>query len=273
MAYLDVSGARLYYEVRGAGPLLVLVPGAKGEAGIYQRLAEELAPRYRVITYDRRGFSRSTLTGTQDYEHRLATDTGDLNALIAHLADGPAAVFGNSSGAIIALDLLTHHPGPLAAVIAHEPPLVNLLPDAATWREFFDSVYDTYRAAGIPAAMHQFSTAFADNDRQAMHRQTLHPATRSEHLEANSAYWMEHELRQYPRTDLDLQSLARNTAKLILAAGSQSCGQVTHRTTQALADQLGSGLCDLPGGHTGCVTHSTEFAAALGQVLDQRRQF
>jgi acetyltransferase/esterase len=66
MSILEAPGARLYYEVRGGGPLLVLVPGAKGEADTYQHLAKELSGRYRVVTYDRRGFSRSTLDGRQD---------------------------------------------------------------------------------------------------------------------------------------------------------------------------------------------------------------
>jgi len=85
MSVLEAPGARLYYELRGAGPLLVLVPGASGEANSYRNLADELSARYQVVTYDRRGFSRSQLLGAQDYDQRLATDAGDVRRLIKHL--------------------------------------------------------------------------------------------------------------------------------------------------------------------------------------------
>ena len=267
MTVLEVDGAGLYYEVRGAGPTVVLVPGAKGEADTYQCLAAELSTRCQVVTYDRRGFSRSVLHGPQDYDRRLATDTDDLRSLIAHLSDRPATVFGNSSGAIVALDLLTHPPDVVRTAVAHEPPTVNLLPDAATWRALFDGVYDTYRTAGIPLAMRAFATgAFCDADRRAIHRQTMqHDNDR--YREANTVYWMEHELRQYPRVDLDLDTLARHTGKLVLAAGRESRGQLTYRTSQAVAQKLGLDVVELPGGHIGCVTQPAEFATELLQAL------
>ncbi|GAA1246803.1 hypothetical protein GCM10009676_36270 [Prauserella halophila] len=65
MSILHVPGARLYYEVRGDGPLLVLIPGAPGNARVFTALADQLAQRYTVLTYDRRGFSRSVLDGAQ----------------------------------------------------------------------------------------------------------------------------------------------------------------------------------------------------------------
>jgi len=133
---LEVPGALLYYEVRGVGPLLVAVPGRKGNADGYQTLARELSAQYQVVTYDRRGFSRSRLVGAQDYDHRLATDADDVRRLIEHLSDEPATVFGSSSGALVALDVLTRHPAVVRTVIAHEPPAVRLLPDGEQWLAF-----------------------------------------------------------------------------------------------------------------------------------------
>jgi pimeloyl-ACP methyl ester carboxylesterase len=131
MSTLNVSGARLYYEVNGSGSLLILVPGAAGTGEVFRPLARHLTPHYQVVTYDRRGFSRSVLDGPQDYDHRLATDADDVLRLIEHLTDQPANVFGNSSGAIVALEVISHAPKLLKTVVAHEPPAVKLLPDAA----------------------------------------------------------------------------------------------------------------------------------------------
>ena len=63
MSLLEVPGARLYYETRGSGPLLLMVPGASGEAGIFKKVTEPLAASYTVLTYDRRGFPAASSTG------------------------------------------------------------------------------------------------------------------------------------------------------------------------------------------------------------------
>lgn len=98
MSVLDVAGARLYYETHGSGPLLVMIPGAGGAADVFRMVTEHLAPHYTVVIYDRRGFSRSRLDGPQDYDRRLETDADDVRRLVEHLGDGPATVFGASSG-------------------------------------------------------------------------------------------------------------------------------------------------------------------------------
>jgi pimeloyl-ACP methyl ester carboxylesterase len=92
MSVLEAPGARLYYEVCGEGPLLVVEPAAKGEAYIYRDVADKLSTRYQVATYDRRGFSRSKLDGAQDYDRRLGTDANDVRRLIKRLSDERATV-------------------------------------------------------------------------------------------------------------------------------------------------------------------------------------
>lgn len=133
MSVVEVPGARLHYEARGDGPLLVVVPGASGEGDTYANLADGLSARYRVVIYDRRGYSRSQLHGAQDYAHRLETDADDVRRLIQHLNDEPATIFGNSSGALVALQVLIQQPDVVRKVIAHEPPWVRLLPDGEAW--------------------------------------------------------------------------------------------------------------------------------------------
>ena len=81
--------------------------------------------------------------------------------MIEHLTDKPAIIFGNSSGAIVALEILIQYPKRVQMVVAHEPPVISLLPDAAKWLAFFDEVYDTYRKDGIPKAMRQFASGIA----------------------------------------------------------------------------------------------------------------
>ena len=68
MSTLKVPSAQLYYEVSGNGPLLILIPGARGEGEVFRPLAHHLSAQYQVVTYDRRGFSRSSLDGPQDLQ-------------------------------------------------------------------------------------------------------------------------------------------------------------------------------------------------------------
>jgi pimeloyl-ACP methyl ester carboxylesterase len=124
MSTLEVPGAILHYETQGSGPVLVLIPGANGEAGIFQPLADALQDAFTVVRYDRRGFSDSRMTGAQEEgDRRLATDGRDVAGLLTHLGGaGTGFVFGNSSGAVVAMKFLLDHPNTAVKVIAHEPP-------------------------------------------------------------------------------------------------------------------------------------------------------
>ena len=260
---LEVSGARLYYEVRGSGPVLVLVPGAAGSVEPYRLLADQLAIRHTVVSYDRRGFSRSVLRGDQDYGLRLETDADDVRALIEHVGGGPAAVFGNSSGAIVALEVLVRHPSAVQLVVAHEPPAMAELPDADEWLAFFHSLYDLYRRCGPGPAIERFrERSFPESDRRVM----AHAPT-SEFGAPNAAYWFEHELREYPAVRLDHESLSVRSGRLILAVGRDSDGYPCREATTALGTKIGRRPVELPGGHVGFVAQAHEFALALAPLL------
>jgi pimeloyl-ACP methyl ester carboxylesterase len=266
MSTFTVPGAQIYYEVSGSGPLLVLIPGASGTGESFRPLAHHLISHYQVVTYDRRGFSRSTLDGPQNYAHRLATDADDVQRLLEYLTNQPATVFGSSSGALVALEVLSRFPERVQTVVAHEPPAVKLLPDAATWLAFFDGVYETYRTQGVPAAMHQFASGALGR----VDHQVLHHAMRehvNEYTLPNATYWMEYELRQYPRAELDLAKLSAYAERIVLACGSLAHDQVPAQPNSVLARQLGRAIVAFPGGHLGFLSTPTEFARELLAVL------
>ncbi len=266
MSTLTVSGAHLFYEVTGSGPLLILIPGASGTGESFRPLARHLISQYQVVTYDRRGFSRSSLDGPQDYDHRLATDADDVWRLIEHLTDQPATVFGSSSGAIVALEVINHTRAQVQTVVAHEPPAVKLLPDAAKWLAIFDGIYETYRQQGVPAAMHQFgSLALGSVDHQVLERAMREHA--NEFTLPNATYWMEHELRQYPRVELELAKLSANAERIVLAGGREAQDQVPYQPNRVLARQLGHEIVNFPGGHLGFLSSPAEFAQALLDAL------
>src|SRR5215813_6117420 len=112
-ATLKVPGASLYYEVTVSGPMLLMIPGAPADAGVFAPIAAALADRYTVLTYDWRGSSRSPLDeppGDLPDGLPMQVQGDDAGHLLAALADGPAHVLGCSGGALTGLDLAARHP-------------------------------------------------------------------------------------------------------------------------------------------------------------------
>src|SRR5215510_13204041 len=158
-ATVKVPGASLYYEVTGSGPVLLMIPGAPADAGAFAAIAAQLADRYTVVTYDWRGSARSPLdepVGDLPGGLAMQVQGDDAGHLLAAVGDGPAYVLGCSGGALVGLDLAARHPDRVDALVAHEPPAMNLLPDSAGWRTAFEEVYETYRRDGAGPAMQQF---------------------------------------------------------------------------------------------------------------------
>jgi pimeloyl-ACP methyl ester carboxylesterase len=99
MSTLEVAGAALHYRTAGDGPPLVLVHGSATDLTTWDGVVEELVREHRVITYDRRGYGRSSHKPVRD--HRI--HAGDLTAVLERVAGQPATVVGWSSGGNVAL--------------------------------------------------------------------------------------------------------------------------------------------------------------------------
>ena len=263
---LEVPGARLYYETVGNGSPLLLVPGGNGTAHIMGPLSQGLAERFTVITFDRRGYARSELVGAQDYGHRLQTDADDALQLIQKVAGAPAAVFGPSSGAIVALQAMTQGPSSINKLIAFEPPAMKQLgADGQKYLQLFDEVYDLYKKSGPAPALQLFNTKMFPPEtieHLIRMRDTRDPAVR-----AAVDYWFEHELRQYCAVDLDIDKLKANKRRIVMAAGHGSRDFPLHPLTENLAKRLGVSLAELPGAHTGYAVRSAEVGSALLELL------
>src|SRR5438093_1137100 len=121
MATLPVEGAELFWEETGEGNHLVLVHGSWGDHNNWAAVVPELAKSFRVVTYDRRGNSQSSGSGT------TADDVADLAAVIETLAGGTAYVAGNSFGALVTLKCSCMRPELFRGLSAHEPPLFGLI--------------------------------------------------------------------------------------------------------------------------------------------------
>ena len=121
---------RLYYEERGAGAPVVLVPGFGAGMWIWYRQAPALARRFRVISFDPRGVSRSAGAGAGDgLSTRLLAD--DVAALLDELGVRDAHVLGGSFGGFVAQEFALAYPGRTRSLVlcctssggaGHRPP-------------------------------------------------------------------------------------------------------------------------------------------------------
>jgi pimeloyl-ACP methyl ester carboxylesterase len=151
--FVDAPGARLYYERRGTGPLLALIGSPMDSTG-FAGLAGALADTYTVVTYDPRGIGNSGEPADEDVTPGQQAE--DVHRLLAALGGGPADVFGSSGGGVVGLALITAHPNDVRRLVAHEPPVAEVMPDRDEVRAQIQDIYDTYRAEGADKAMIKF---------------------------------------------------------------------------------------------------------------------
>lgn len=256
-----VGGAELYYEVRGRGPAVLLIAGATGDAGHFEQAAGVLASEHTVITYDRRGNSRSRPAGPTTLEQQA----DDAAALLRHVG-AEAVVFGTSGGAIIALKLAIRAPELARHVIVHEPPFMQVLPDAAELgRTFQAQVEQALATRGARGAMELFIRENAGSD--VFDR--LDPALR-ERMIANGTSFFGHELAMFMSWIPSEAELAGLRVPVRALAGRDNRGHYYYRAAEWVAKALGVDLVEIPGAHAPYLASPHEFAAALLPLLSRQ---
>jgi len=278
---LEVPGANLYYEIRGSGPVLLLICGGVYDAAGYAGLAQQLADRYTVVTYDRRGNSRSPLDGPPEQQSIEVHGEDAHRVLAAAGVTGgePARVFGNSSGAMIGLELAARHPEQVRTVVAHEPPVFELLPDRAHWRAVMRDVEDTFAAKGAgPAgeilnAALQMSGGGQEDDRAPgggpapqgdPDPETMQMMAR---MGQNFVFFIGYEVPPFARYTPDIAAFRASPVRVTMAVGEASRGEPPYRAAFAVAERLGTEPVVFPGDHGGFGSEAVAFAAKLREVL------
>jgi pimeloyl-ACP methyl ester carboxylesterase len=265
-----VPGATLYYEVRGSGPVLLMMPGGPADAGNFRHIAERLATDFTVVTYDPRGLSHSTLDAPVRDERIVEIFADDVHRLLTATAKEPAFVFASSGGAVIGLELAARHPEQVRTLVSHEPPAATLLPDPARERAAMDEIVQTYRTAGIGPAMQKFMVQTriggggppppqgepTPEEREAMAQR-----------KRNMDFWLGHYFLAIGAYEPDFAVLKAGSARIVPAVGDKSRGQLAHEGGLRMAERLGTQAVVFPGAHGGFESDAAEFAVKLREVL------
>jgi pimeloyl-ACP methyl ester carboxylesterase len=267
---LKVPGASIYYEVRGSGPVLLMMPGGPADAGAFRRIAGYLESGYTVVTYDPRGLSHSTLDAPVNDERIVQIFADDAHRLLSATSKEAAFVFASSGGAVIALELAARHPEQVRTLVAHEPPSPVLLSDPARARADMEEIVQTYRSAGIGPAMQKLMV-------QTRMRSGPPPPPPGEptaemregmaQMQRNMDFWFGRYFRAVGEHEPDFDALKSGSTRIVPAVGDASRGELAHEGGLGLAERLGTEAVVFPGAHGGFDSHAPEFATKLREVL------
>ena len=281
---LELPEVDLVYDVHGPLPTIdgrppLLMIGQPMDASGFDAQVELFGER-TVVTYDPRGLGRSKRKdGGVTNEPQVQAE--DLHALIEALGAGPVDMLASSGGAVTALALVTAHPHDVSTLVAHEPPIDCVLPDAEAAqraREAYPRVYQEKGwGAGMAAfiAMTSWEGEITDEylaqpapDPAAFGFPTDDDGTRDDPLLSDRS-WAVTLYRP------DFEALKAAPTRIVVAVGEESMTVYTGRTALGLAEKLGQPATVFPshhggfmGGEFGYAGQPEAFAAKLREVLD-----
>lgn len=258
---LKVPGAIIYYEVRGSGPVLLMMPGGPATGSVFQEIAGNLAPHYTVVTYDPRGLGQSSLDGPIEPERLVETFADDVHRLLEAVGDDQAFVFSNSGGAVIGLELAARHAEQIQTLVAHEPPRFGP-PSEDRDKAGHEGLHETYRSRGVKAAMAKFmiEAGLGEPSQEMLESTSTNP---------DFDFFLGQYIVGLAKHQTDIRALKHGHCKIVPAVGSDSRGEPAHLGGLGLAAILETKAEVFPGGHGGFMTHSAEFAAKLREVLTE----
>jgi len=281
---LETAGADVVYDVHGPLPTAdgrppLFMIGQPMDASGFRTLTS-LFPDRTVITYDPRGLGRSVRDDGR-IDHSPTVQADDVHSVIEALGAGPVEMFASSGGAVTALALVAAYPGDVSTLVAHEPPLIPVLPDAAGAERARAGFRDAYEAGGWGAGMAAFIAmtswqgefteeyfAQPPADPAMFGMPTEDDGSRDDPLLSDRS-WAVSGYRP------DFDALVASPTRIVIAVGEESAGTFTGRTSVATAELLGQEATVFPshhggflGGESGYAGQPEAFARRLREVLD-----
>ena len=268
MATSRINGLRIYWETKGTvGDPMVLVHGSWGDHQNWASVVPTLSGAFRVLTYDRRGHSKSERPAGQG---SVRQDAADLAALLEERRHYPAHVVGSSFGSSIVLRLAAERPELFRSVVVHEPPLFGLLqadPNAqlalAAAQERLSAVRSLLLAGDWTGGARQFVETIAFGPGA---WQTLPDALR-ETFVFNAPTWLD-EAHDPEALDIDLSGLRGFPAPALVTVGAQSPPFFSKVVEQVVAAMPRAEMHTYAGaGHVPHLSHPEQYVRLVTDFL------
>lgn len=277
---LEVPGAVLTYDVhqpvRASDHPPLFVFGSPMGASGFAQLVEQLDDRV-VLTYDPRMAERSRLT--EGGEVSVEIHGEDLHRVVEAAGLGPVDAFGSSGGAQAALPWVVAHPQDVRTLVAHEPPLTLLLPDADILMKVNADIVATYQQRGFGPALAKFMRLVmhtGEFTQEYLDQPDPDPAQYGLPTEDDGSRddpLLGHNMRMAPYLP-DAEALKATGVRIVPAVGADSEGGMPRRGGEALAELLGVEPVVFPGDHGGFTVSEwapgndpAAFAQKLREVL------
>ena len=282
--FLEKKDVSLYYEVRGTGDPLILIHGVIVDAGLYENAADLLSSRYMVITYDRRGISRSRLKDTEesaagesarqiiqkeagsdavDPDVFMDAQIQDILDLMDHLQIKGAYFAGASAGAVIGQYLMQRFPERVRHLIMYEPAMLGYMDKEPDVKEWTQDMLELIQKHKYNSAILAFAENIASFDERSP-KKAVDVSFREMH---NHEYCLNTEFPALVRYRPDLDAMRRMADRITLAAGEKSKGTFYYRSALELAESIGKKAMFYPGYHNLPYDLPREFAVSVMGTL------
>src|SRR5690606_3449442 len=277
---LEVPGAVLTYDVhqpeRASDHPPLFVFGSPMGASGFAQLVEQLDDRV-VLTYDPRMAERSRLT--EGGEVSVEIHGEDLHRVVEAAGLGPVDAFGSSGGAQAALPWVLAHPQDVRTLVAHEPPLTLLLPDADVLMKVNADIVETYQQRGFGPALAKFMRLVmhtGEFTQEYLDQPDPDPAQYGLPTEDDGSRddpLLGHNMRMAPYLP-DADALTATRVRIVPAVRADSDGGMRRRGGEGLPELLGVEPVVFPGDHGGFTVSEwapgndpAAFAQKLREVL------
>jgi pimeloyl-ACP methyl ester carboxylesterase len=257
----EINGTRLAYEVTGSGDPVVFVHGFSLDRRVWADQVAAFAARYRVITYDLRGFGQSAPAGAEPY-----SSVDDLASLLDHLGIRAAHIVGLSFGGGVASSFAVAQPERTRSLV-----LVDAILSGYSWTREWAGAYGPVvrraRTEGVEAAKALwFSLPIFGPARQ---NPTLEARLAAMIADFSGEQWLKGDFDREPAPPT-IERLGDIRAPTLVIVGERDMADFL-----AIADRYAAGIRGarklvLPGvGHLANLEAPTAFNAAALTFLDR----
>ena len=269
--YIKRPDCKLYCRAEGKGPLLLLVHGVACDSDYFRETARLLAKKYTVVTYDRRGYTRSQMIdgdkkeslSVKQPDFSMGIQEEDAAAVIRHMNMGAAYVVGSSAGAVLSAALALQFPELVKTLVLHEPVFAEDPQTADELQGLTDKIIACRtQKRGITRALMTFVEAMDGADSRAVSKTLAEQARSLKNLQLFVDYEVEHLLQ------LSLKEAADIQCSVYVAAGECDSNGLFCRGAKSAAEQLGWPLIHVPGYHNMASDLPLDFAVMVIGVLE-----
>lgn len=259
----EVNGTKLYYEVTGKGPAVVLIHSGGFDRRIWDDQVPVLADKYTVIRYDVRGYGRSA-TPTKPY-----SDDEDLFQLLTFLKVPKAHLIGLSMGGRIAIDFTLTHPAMVASLTAVAPGLSGFPFAPEDTIEMMKIVYSIQNDDGTPAGEVWLKSAY---NAPAMEIPAVAAKLRPMAIE-NSKVWLINFFFPRPAFPLAVQRLGEIKTPMLVVVGTRDVPTIMKIVDTLEKNVPGVKKVVVPGaGHMVNIEKPAEFNKAVVEFLGKNAE-